>query len=165
MYDEPWFGIGSCLNKQNRWYEAIHFLNKAVKLNDEHPIYWRILAEAEYNIGNMMSCLEAFEKAALLDPECKETWLQWSFVYYEQGDYDKAIATIMEGMDELPEESELYYRAVVYLIANKQFKEAFSCLENALVLDYEKHTVLYDFFTDLGMQKALFKIIDQYRKA
>jgi hypothetical protein len=34
-------------------------------------------------------------------------------------------------------------------------------LENALLLDYDSHTVLYEFFTDLQSQKELFKIIKE----
>ena len=37
-------------------------------------------------------------------------------------------------------------------------------LEQALILDYEGHMQVYNFFEDLAIQKALFKIIDKYRK-
>ena len=45
-----------------------------------------------------------------------------------------------------------------------KFKEAFNYLENALILDFDNHTVLFEFFPELETQKALFKIIDQFRK-
>jgi hypothetical protein len=51
-----------------------------------------------------------------------------------------------------------------YLIEAGQFKEAFNYLENALILNFEGHTVLFDFFPKPETQKALFKIIDQFRK-
>ena len=37
-------------------------------------------------------------------------------------------------------------------------------LEQALILNYEGHVQVYNFFEDLTIQKALFKIIDKYRK-
>ena len=67
-------------------------------------------------------------------------------------------------MSELPDESEFFYRMTVYLIEAGKFKEALNYLENALILNFEGHTVLFDFFPKIETQKALFKIIDQFRK-
>ena len=100
----------------------------------------------------------------MLDPEDKEIALNWSYIYYEQGDYAKAIEIIEKAIDELPEESDLYYRATAYLISNGRYKEAYGYLENALILNFDNHLSLLEFFPKLETQKALFKIIDQYRK-
>jgi tetratricopeptide (TPR) repeat protein len=91
-------------------------------------------------------------------------FLDWSFIYYESGDLEVAINIIKEGMEDNPDASELYYRMTAYLIEYGKYKEAFIFLENALVLDFEMHTVLYEFFPRVETQKALFKIIDQFRK-
>ena len=37
-------------------------------------------------------------------------------------------------------------------------------LEQALILNYEGHVQVYNFFEDLSIQKVLFRIIDKYRK-
>jgi hypothetical protein len=36
-------------------------------------------------------------------------------------------------------------------------------LENALTLDFDRHTILYELMPELKKQKAVFKIIAQYR--
>jgi tetratricopeptide (TPR) repeat protein len=139
-------------------------LNKALKLDPDNPGYWITVAETEYKLGNIISSIDAWEEACVLDPSNMEIWLKWSQIYYEQGDFEKAIEIILKGIDELPETSELYYRATAYLIAAGKYKQAFNYLENALILNFENHTVLLEFFPKLQTQKALFKIIDQYRK-
>ena len=68
------------------------------------------------------------------------------------------------GLAEIPDEPEFFYRIAIYLIEGGKFKEAFQYLENALILNFEGHTVLFDFFQKPETQKALFKIIDQFRK-
>ncbi|MEO1653504.1 MAG: hypothetical protein AAFU64_08170, partial [Bacteroidota bacterium] len=68
------------------------------------------------------------------------------------------------GMEECPEEASLYYRAVVYLIDAGKYREAFDLLEQALVLDFDGHTVLYEFFPKLETQKALYNIIEKFRQ-
>jgi tetratricopeptide (TPR) repeat protein len=108
--------------------------------------------------------LDAYEEASKLDPQDKEIWLNWSFIYYEQGDYDKAVEVLAHGFDEIAADAELFYRMTVYLIEAGRFKEAFNYLENALILDFDAHASLYEFFPQLETQKALFKIIEQFRK-
>ena len=70
----------------------------------------------------------------------------------------------MTGFHDIPDDSELFYRMTVYLIEAGRFKEAFNYLENALILDFDGHTALFDFFPKLETQKALYKIIEQFRK-
>jgi tetratricopeptide (TPR) repeat protein len=71
---------------------------------------------------------------------------------------------MLSGLSELPDEPEFFYRIAIYLIEAGKFKEAFQYLENALLLNFEGHTVLFDFFQKPETQKSLFKIIDQFRK-
>jgi len=44
-----------------------------------------------------------------------------------------------------------------------KYKEAFTYLENALTLDFERHTILYELMPELQKQKAVYKIIAQFR--
>jgi len=164
LYDEAWFGAGSCLEKQEKWYQALHFFNKAIKINHLNPEYWKAAAHAEFKIGNTISSMSAYEEAANLAPDDKEIWLNWSFIYYEQGEPKKATDVLLQGMADAPKEPDFLYRMAIYLIEAGEFKEAFTYLENALILDFEGHKILFDFFPKLETQKALYKIIDQFRK-
>ena len=68
FHDEGWFGVGSCLSNMERWHEATHYLNKALKLNPENQSYWLAIASAEYQSGNVLSSVDAYEEASLIDP-------------------------------------------------------------------------------------------------
>jgi tetratricopeptide (TPR) repeat protein len=152
------------LSYQEKYLEAAHFLKRAIKLNNEDSAYWHALAEAECKLGNIVSSIEAYEEANFLDPENLEIYLDWSMVYFEQGDFDRAVALMQSAIEAVPHDAMGYYRLVAYLIEAGRYKQAFSYLENALILNFQKHEVLYEFFPRLETQKALFKIIDQYRK-
>jgi tetratricopeptide (TPR) repeat protein len=117
-----------------------------------------------FQLGNIVSSLEYFDKAISIDRNDINIWISWSFIYHEQGDTEHAIQIILDAIEDLPDEAELFYRLACYLITKGNLKEAFIYLENALILNYELHTVLFEFFQDLETQKALVKIIDQYRK-
>jgi tetratricopeptide (TPR) repeat protein len=159
---ESWFGIGKTLDIQEKWYESIHYFKKALKLDHDNQEYWMAKAEAEYKTGNVISAIEAYEEASFIDPPNPKLWLNWSYVYYEQGEVDRAIEIIEEGLEDIPDHPELNYRMTAYLIYLGNYKEAFIYLENALILDFDKHTLLFDFFPELETQKALMKIIDQF---
>jgi len=71
---------------------------------------------------------------------------------------------MLSAIDEFPELAELYYRCAIFLIKGGQFKEAFHFLESGLLLDYDKHEIIFEFFPNLDTQKAIFKLIQQYKK-
>lgn len=164
MWDEAWYGWGICLYAQEKWGQAIGVFKKATEINPDNPTYWLALADTEHKLGNLYSAIEAYEAASELDPFNAQTWLNWSFVYYEQNDMQKALDILEEGLEELPDEAELIYRQIAYLMSMGSYKEAFHRLEIALATHYEQHTYLYEFFDNVEIQKALFKIIQQYKE-
>lgn len=164
-YSEGWYGMGSTLINQKKAFEALHFLNKAIELDELVGEYYLAKADAEYMVGNLVSAEENYEKASNLMNQESDLWLNWSFLYFDQGDYNKACDTLFNGIESLPEEADLYYRAVVYLIYAGLYKEALLYLENALILDFDKHVSLFEFFQEPNSFKTIFNIIEQYRKS
>jgi tetratricopeptide (TPR) repeat protein len=122
------------------------------------------LADAEANLGSLVSALEAYQKAAELDPQNTEAWIKWSVLNHEQGNYDDAANLMLSAIDELPEESELYYRASIYLIKAGKYREAFNYLETGLILNFDGHEIMFEYFKNLETQKAIYRIIEQYQK-
>ncbi|WP_038032425.1 tetratricopeptide repeat protein [Thermonema rossianum] len=161
--DEAWYGIACCFEASERWFEAIHHYEKACKLDPFNGNYYLNLAKLEFKVGHVVSALEHFQYAAELMPFDTECWLHWSYVYYEQGDYEKAIEVLQEGIDANPEEVDLLYRMVAYLLRDARFQEAIHYLERALLLDFDKHEALYEFFEDLQTQKMIFRMVEMYR--
>jgi tetratricopeptide (TPR) repeat protein len=152
------------MSELGRWHEAVGFLRRAIQITELNPDYWLALAESEYRLGNVVSSFEAFEKSAEIEPGMPEVWLKWSLVLFDQGNYARACDLLQAAVDEMPEEADLYYRLCVYLIHAGEYREALLNLEIALTLDYEAHVQLFDFFPDLEKQKALYRIIEQYRQ-
>lgn len=164
LCDEAMYGLGKCLYKQGKWMEALHFYQKALQVNENNEEFWLAVADTEYKLGNIYNSLEAYTKSCNIYPENPELWLNWSLVYYEQGNYSQAIDIIKEGMEECPEEGMLYYRMSAYLLCEGKYPDAVEFLDQALIIDFDAHTCLFDFFKDLEIQKALYKIIEQFRQ-
>ncbi|MGL4629598.1 MAG: tetratricopeptide repeat protein [Leadbetterella sp.] len=164
FWDEGWYGIASVLYEQGKYLESIHFIKKAIKLNEFNADYACLLGDSEAKLGNIVSAEEAYGKAIVLDPLHTNAWLNWSIVYFDQQIYDKAYELIEDAIIELPSEGDLYYRACVYLLYDGKIKHAYDYLQQALILDYNGHTQLFDYFSNLETLKALQRIIDQNRK-
>jgi tetratricopeptide (TPR) repeat protein len=162
--DDAYFGIGSCLLEMEKYAESIHFFNKAIQHDGENPAYWMSKAVAEYGLGNVVSAETAFEKVFDLDPENVSLWLDWSHLYFEQGQTEKALSMMDEAITLMPGEALLYYRAAAYRFSSGYYKDALQYLENALLLDYDSHPVLYEFFEDLPTQKTLYRLIQDIRQ-
>jgi tetratricopeptide (TPR) repeat protein len=162
-FAEALYGMAYCLDKRNKWFEAHRFVRKAVKIDELNGDYWFLLADVEAKIGNISHALESYEKASVLDPDNPDIWVNWSLVFYEQEDYEKAYNIASMGLGENPKSPELHYHACVYLINQGKYKEALDFLQNALILDFEMHPILFEFFTNLEVQKGLYKIIEQYK--
>ena len=164
LMEQAWFGIGESLDQMERWYESIHFYKKALELDELNPMFMQAIAEAEYKTGNVISAIAMYDELVELEYDNTQAWLDYSFIFYEQGNESKASEIILEAIEFNPKDAELHYRVAAYLIDAGNYKEAFNYLENALILDFEKHVVLFDFFPDLEKQKALMKIIDQFNR-
>ncbi len=74
------------------------------------------------------------------------------------------LECINEGIKEQQNNAEFLYRKFVYLIKNKQHKEAYTVLEEALVMDYSKHKQIFDYDTKLESDSNLLRIIELYKK-
>lgn len=161
--DDAWYGIGCCLEAMGRHLEAIHYYEKACKFDPLNGMYHYRLAHAEYVGGYLISALQHYAYAAELIPFYNYCWLDWSFAYYEQGDYARAIDTLLEGLNVNPDEPSLLYRMVAYLLRAGRFQESMQYLETALLIDFDAHTTLYEFFDDLQTQKVIFRMVEHYR--
>ena len=51
-----------------------------------------------------------------------------------------------------------------YLLADGRMREAYETLETALMLNFEQHVLLFDYFPELREQPGLKKLIEQFRK-
>ena len=101
----------SLIKKQQGYYNYLHgiifsqknltqaekYFKKALKLDSENASYWKAVAESDFRVGNIVSSIEAYENAAELVPADEDLWLDWSFIYYEQGEFDKALEIIESG--------------------------------------------------------------------
>lgn len=161
--DEAWYGAGLCLEKKEHWPQALHFFSKAVKIDFNNPEYWKAVARMDFKVGNVVSALGAYEEASQLDPSDQEIWTEWAFIYQDQGEYGRAASILTDGLAENPEDAALMYRVAANLMLEGRMADAFGFLEQALIVNYEAHPVMLEYFPAADMQKTLLKLISRFR--
>jgi tetratricopeptide (TPR) repeat protein len=161
---DAWYGIGYSLEMEEKYFEAIHYYRKAIQADQDHFDSWISLAFCEYHAGNEASALEALEEAIRLNPEDGELWQEWSMLMKEEGKYDQAMDILQEGITNNPEQSELYYLYAGMCFLTGKSREGMVYLENALIMDYNRHVVLFEYFMDLKQFQPVVELIRQYKR-
>ena len=126
--------------------------------------FLKSLAFTEFKVGNLVSSIEVYTRIIELYPGDVDSNLDFSFIYFESGDIDKAISIIRDAIEENPVESLFNYRLVVYLLDAGKYKEAINVLESALSMNFDNHDVLFDFIPKFEAQSALIRVINQFKK-
>lgn len=162
-YDEAWFGAGNCLEKKEQWPQALHFFSKAVKIDFNNPEYWKAVARMDFKVGNVVSAIGAYEEASQLDPTDREIWTEWAHIYQDQGEFGRAASILSDGLSELPEDAILMYRIAANLMLEGRMTESFGFLEQALLINYDAHEVMLEYFPKVEMQRTLLRLISQFR--
>ncbi len=159
--EEALIGLGSILYERDKMQEAIYFVSRAKEVNPTNPGYWHLLANCEFRMGNEASCLEAFQTAIELETSDSKIWLDYSFIYYDKGEYESAHEVVKQGLEYIPESAELYYMGFVFALKAGNIKESLIILENALILDPDKKDMVFEYFQSLEEQKAILHIMDK----
>jgi tetratricopeptide (TPR) repeat protein len=161
---EGWFGLGSLLEARQMYIQAVHFFRQALTCDDEYFDAWLRLADCEYELGNPESAFHALQKAIQLDPGDIQLWTDWADRFLEEGKLESALQMVEQGLDINPQAVVLLYRHAALLFKSGEPTEAFAQLENALLLDFDRHSLLYDFCPQIVTLRPIQELIEQYRK-
>ncbi len=154
-----WYGLGKNLNLLKKHHEAIFFLKKAIVLNPSCSDYWFALGIAERDSDNFTAAQEALLQATYLEDESPNPWLELAYTYYLAEMKDQALDTIMEGLEVIPQSSELNYLAGAYLYLKGKIKEGSIYMQTAASINIDGHEILFKYFPELEYRLAFLKVI------
>jgi tetratricopeptide (TPR) repeat protein len=114
--------------------EALHFAKEAVSLNDTNMEYQKRLAYLHIEAGEFEESLTCLKKLVEFEPNRFYNWYAQSEVLMLIGEYEEAIAVLLEGT-KLHNRAELFYQlSNCYFHLNNQ-KKGRNSLAKALELD------------------------------
>ncbi len=162
-YVDAWLGLGYCLEKLEKFLEAVHYYSKAYKLDSDNQDICLSLAICEYKLENKYSAYQYLEHAIAIDPSELSVWQEWAQLLHMQGEHSSAISYLEEGIKINPTMAQLYYQLAAYAIDADHMAKGVSHLENALIMDFDAHYVLFHMVPQLSSDKLVLAIINQYQ--
>ncbi len=161
--DDALRGLIEILTEQKNFALAISFIKKHI---DRYYFKWELylkLGYLEHEMGNEVHAEEAYLTALNEQPNNEGLYKILADFYWKTDNMGMAIDMANKRADLVPENAEALYLLAVYEIIDKQFQTGLNHMQMALMLDYEAHTIVFDYFQDLNQQKMLFKLIETYK--
>jgi len=116
LYADAYLGIGVAMDLKDNTREGLTFVQRAIELDPENVDY--LLFEVEF-----MKKLEMWTEAETITESLvakfadnEDTWLEYSDIFFQRNDANKALEIINIGWQNCPQSYEIGYRKVIYLM-------------------------------------------------
>ena len=146
LMDKSWIAIADLYLKKNDFKKALHFVNKALGIDEHNHLYWRRFAIINKDLLFLEEAELGFRKAVEHGDTFLDTWLYWSDTFRLLKDYPQAIEKLLKASDIFNDEYEIEYRLVGLYMLTNQTEKALYHLTNALALNYKNRTLLQEYF-------------------
>ncbi|MEM4160907.1 MAG: tetratricopeptide repeat protein [Thermoplasmata archaeon] len=129
---EDWVYKGFVLYNQQRFEEAVHAFDNALKINPQRAEIWYNKGNALYNIGRYEDAILAYDRALTLNPDIAEAWNNKGLILYNLKRYEEALDAYSEAIKLNPKYAEAWYNKGNALFGLKRYEEALDAYEMAL---------------------------------
>ena len=146
LLDKAWLAITDFYIKQKDFQKSLYYINKAIGIDGENPLYWRRYATINQYLNFFEEAEEGYRKAFENGDVELDNFLFWSDVLYVLGEVNAAFEILNQAKELYPNEAEILYRLVGLFYNIEEETNAIEALETALTTDFNKNYILKDAF-------------------
>ena len=146
LLDKGWLSLCGFYMRKEAYAKVLHYVKKAVKIDNTQVRYWRFYAQANKALGFLEEANLAYERLVNLGNYEVQTWLDWAGVLLQLQDYTKGIEALRQGLEFHPENSSLNYMLAGFYMMEAKANEASFFLKNAYAINPNELDVLYETF-------------------
>lgn len=146
LLDKAWLAITDFYIKQKDFQKSLYYINKAIGIDGENPLYWRRYATINQYLNFFEEAEEGYRKAFENGDVELDNFLFWSDVLYVLGEVNAAFEILNQAKELYPNEAEILYRLVGLFYNIEEETNAIEALETALTTDFNKNYILKDTF-------------------
>jgi tetratricopeptide (TPR) repeat protein len=146
LLDKAWLAITDFYIKQKDFQKSLYYVNKAIGIDGENPLYWRRYATINQYLNFFEEAEEGYRKAFENGDVALDNFLFWSDVLYVLGEVNAAFEILNQAKELYPNEAEILYRLVGLFYNIEEETNAIEALETALTTDFNKNYILKDTF-------------------
>lgn len=144
-YSDAFMGIGVVLDQMGRSSEALPYLETAFKHDDTNLEAILYYGDIKKDLGIYHDAIEVYEFLHSFDLPWKDFWANYAETLFLNGNTEKAIEVIYEGVKHNPDDAEMLYRWAAYQLLAGDTVFGGETLQEA----YQKHPHFLEDFIKL----------------
>ncbi|MDG1822789.1 MAG: hypothetical protein P8H25_05390 [Flavobacteriaceae bacterium] len=146
LLEKGWIALCGYFMRKNAYAKVLHYIKKAVKIDNTQVHYWKFFAQANKALGFLEEASMAYERMINLGNYEVQTWLDWASVLVQLQEYENGINAIRQGLDFHPDNSTLQYMLAGFYMMQAKASEASFFLKNAYKINPKDLDVFYETF-------------------
>ncbi len=165
--DENWgdayIGKAAVYSLMNEEKKALPNITRALELMPENPEYLSFYAKVAIGLEMNDEVITSFEKLIEIDSERIEVWMDYASYFDSKNDLENAIEIMMEGLAFQGQKAEYNYRLAALLLKSGKESEALIFLGEALLEDYDKNELFFDYYKEARNNNNVNQLIQIFK--
>lgn len=163
-HDEAFFRIGETYRIEERYDAALVNYKKALKLDETSDIYLTSIISVYTILGNDDEVITYMYALMYGNPQVLTYWIEMIQFLIKKEIWDEALDVCGEALLRCGNYAEFLYLQSIVLFRTGRERESFSQLENALIHDFPRHTILFETDEDFYGHPKIKQLIELYSK-
>ena len=162
LLDKGWIAITKFYLKQHNYQKALYYINKAINIDAENVIYWKLYAQINQRLNFLEEAEKGYKKAIELGNYELNTWLSRTDILIQIGELDAASLNLIQATEFYPENAEIEFRLTGIYYKVLETEKGSYHLKNAMTYNKEFLFIVEELFPEvyhsITFQKALKKV-------
>ena len=162
LLDKGWIAITKFYLKQHNYQKALYYINKAINIDAENVIYWKLYAQINQRLNFLEEAERGYKKAIELGNYELNTWLSRTDILIQIGELDAASLNLIQATEFYPENAEIEFRLTGIYYKVLETEKGSYHLKNAMTFNKEYLFIVEELFPEvyhsITFQKALKKV-------
>ncbi|MFN0276157.1 MAG: tetratricopeptide repeat protein [Chitinophagales bacterium] len=163
-YDSAFYRIGETYRVEERYDAALVNYKKALKLDEQNEDYLATIISVHRILENTQEATTYMYALVYSRTDVLTYWIELIQALYENTEYDEALEVCAEAGLRCGNFAEFQYLESMILFKMGKERQAMIALENALIKDFARHTILLDIDENFYHHQKVRQLVELYNK-
>ena len=165
LLDKGWIAITKFYNKQKNYQKALYFINKAINIDSNNVVYWKLYAKINQRLNFLEEAERGYKRALELGNYEIDTWLNRSDILIKLGEYEASVYNLLQAIEFYPESAEIEFRLGGLYFKILEVDKGRYHLKNGLRINYDYNFIIEELFPSLSKRPMIMEIISTSKKS
>ena len=165
LLDKGWIAITKFYTKHQNYQKALYFINKAINIDGDNPLYWKLYAQINQRLNFLEEAEVGYKRTLELGNYEIDTWLNRSDILISLGEYEAAVFNLLQAIEFYPESSEIEFRLAGLYFKLLEIDKGRYHLKNGLRINCDYDFIIEELFPNLQQKSMIKQIISTSKKS